>query len=184
MSTICFFCQHTSHANSKSQESYGFFFHLPCFMLSCHFEPISNATIMGHFFLYNTVRCILTLFLPWNICLRLYDGNHITHYFGEFEGHQNQESPLKRCFFRSFLTTEGLDWFLFRLMVDIDSLSYMVIAMVITMVIAMVILFDGYPQVISIRFNDCNPDNSAFQHRFQDVSSPDGFFVAVPHFQD
>ena len=148
------------------------------------FEPISKATIMGQFFLYNTARCILTLFLPWNICLRLYDGNHITHYFGEFEGHQNQESPLKRCFFRSFLTTEVLDWFLFRLMVDIDSLSYMVIAMVITMVIAMVILFDGYPQVISIRFNDCNPDNSAFQHRFQDVSSPDGLFVAVPHFQD
>ena len=94
-----FFCQHTSHANSKSQESDVFFFHLPCFMLSCHFEPTSKATIMGLFFLYNTARCILTLFLPWNICSRLYDGNHITHYFGEFEGHQNQESPRKRYFF-------------------------------------------------------------------------------------
>ena len=94
-----FFFANTQVMPILSLKSLMFFFHLPCFMLSCHFEPTSKATIMGHFFPYNTARCILTLFLPWNICSRLYDGNHITHCFGEFEGHQNQESPRKRCFF-------------------------------------------------------------------------------------
>ena len=32
----------------------------------------------------------------------------------------------------------------------------------------------------SIRFKHCNPDNSAFQHRFQGVSSPDGPFFCCP----
>lgn len=103
-----FFCQHTSHANSKSQESYGFFFHLQSFMLSCHFEPISNATIMGHFFSVQHSPLYLDIVFTLEYLLRLYDGNHITHCFGEFEGHQNQESPRKRCFFSKLF--ELKDW--------------------------------------------------------------------------
>ena len=63
------------------------------------------------------------------------------------KGTKTRNRHVSGAFFRSFLTTQGLDWFLFRLMVDIDSLNYMVIAMMITMMITMVILFDKYPQV-------------------------------------
>lgn len=47
---LYFFCQHTSHANSKSQESYVFFFHLPCFMLSCHLNLFQKLQSWANFF--------------------------------------------------------------------------------------------------------------------------------------